>query len=68
MKEKIKFTDESLIKLNRRIKKLKAQKDRLLTALRDLAESVGSSQVITNDQKIALEKAIIAIQLSNASD
>lgn len=68
MKEKIKFVDDGLIKLNRRLKKLKAQKDRLLTALRDLAESVGSSQVITNDQKIALEKAIIAIQLSNASD
>jgi hypothetical protein len=68
MKEKIKFVDDDLIRLNRRLKKLKAQKDRLLTALRDLAEAVGSSQVITNEQKIALEKAIIAIQLSNACD
>jgi hypothetical protein len=46
----------------RKCKQLKAQKDRLLDALRSLVEATATARTLTDEQKTALDKAMVAIQ------
>lgn len=57
---------ESHIANSRKVKKLKGHKDRLLEALRDLVEATATAQTLTDAQKTALDKAIIALQCYHA--
>jgi hypothetical protein len=57
---------ESHIDNARKLKKLKGHKDRLLDALRDLVEATATAQTLTDAQKTALDKAVIALQLWHA--
>jgi hypothetical protein len=50
----------------RKLKKLKGHKDRLLDALRDLTEATCNAPSLTDEQKMALDKAIIALQSFHA--
>jgi hypothetical protein len=47
----------------RKLKRLKGHKDRLLGALRDLVDATHDAPMLTDDQKTALDKAVIALQL-----
>ena len=57
------FTDlESHIANSRKVKNLKAHKDRMLDALRGLVVATSEAPSLTEDQKKALDKAVIALQ------
>lgn len=53
---------ESHMSNARKVKRLKAHKDRLLDALRDLTVATNNALVLTDEQKQALDKAVIALQ------
>jgi hypothetical protein len=57
---------ESHIANSRKCKKLKGHKDRLLEALRALVEATATAKTLTDEQKTALDKAIIALQCHDA--
>jgi hypothetical protein len=57
---------ENQIILARRVKRLKAHKDRLLDAVRDLISSLETADGITPKQEMALDKAKKALQSHDA--
>jgi hypothetical protein len=57
---------EQQIILSRKVKNLKAHKDRLLDALRDLVASIATADATTPKQEDALDKALRALELHDA--
>jgi hypothetical protein len=63
MKVKKEFVNlDSHISNARKVKRLKAHKDRLLDALRDLTNATHNASSLTDEQKTALDKAVSALQ------
>ncbi len=63
MKVKKEFVNlDSHISNSRKVKRLKAHKDRLLDALRELTNATHNASSLTDEQKTALDKAVIALQ------
>jgi ABC-type transporter Mla subunit MlaD len=52
----------------RKCKQLKAQKDRLLDALRSLVEATATARTLTDEQRTALDKAMVAIQCQHEAN
>jgi len=53
---------ENVFEIARKNKKLIATNQRITQALQQLVEATASAQTLTDDQKTALDKAIVALQ------
>jgi hypothetical protein len=53
---------ENVFEIARKNKKLVATNQRITQALQQLVEATASAQTLTDDQKTALDKAIVALQ------